>query len=153
MALGLATKFNFLPLLFLPLLLIETNKNRLIYAGSGIISFFIFISPIINKFDDFLRFILGIYKHDGLYGGGEEKVMNLQKMMASAGEIFSSAAALVSVAVSRCAASRTTAPADDTVPVSTFFGSRALVAELVSVAVRSCVNVVPAGTTPYTRRR
>lgn len=88
MALGLATKFNFLPLLFLPLLLIETNKNRLIYAGSGIISFFIFISPIINKFDDFLRFITGIYKHDGLYGGGEEKVMNLQKMWASAGDIF-----------------------------------------------------------------
>ncbi|HET6556471.1 MAG TPA: hypothetical protein VFG54_04095 [Prolixibacteraceae bacterium] len=89
MALGLATKFNFFPLLFLPLLLIETNKNRLIYAGSGIVSFFIFISPIINKFDDFLRFITGIYKHDGLYGGGEEKVMNLQKMMASTGEIFS----------------------------------------------------------------
>lgn len=88
MALGLATKFNFLPLLFLPLLFIETNKNRLIYAGAGIASFFLFIAPVITKLDDYLRFIKGIFIHDGLYGAGEEKVLNLQKMMASMGEIF-----------------------------------------------------------------
>lgn len=87
MALGLATKFNFLPLLILPLLLIDTHKNRLIYAGSGIVSFFIFIAPIINKFDDFFRFLTSIFKHDGLYGGGESK-MNFQKMMDSSLEIF-----------------------------------------------------------------
>lgn len=88
MALGFATKFNFLPLLFLPLLFIGTNKNRLIYIGSGIVSFFIFIAPVITKFDDFYRFITKIFKHDGLYGGGESKVLNLQKMMDSLTEII-----------------------------------------------------------------
>jgi len=88
MALGLATKFNFLPVLILPLLLIDTNKNRLIYIGSGIVSFFIFIAPIITKFDDYFRFLTSIFKHDGLYGGGESKVLNLQKMTDSAFEIF-----------------------------------------------------------------
>jgi hypothetical protein len=88
MALGFATKFNFLPLLFLPLLFISTNKNRLIYIGSGIVSFFIFIAPVITKFDDFYRFIIKIIKHDGLYGGGESKVLNLQKMMESLTEII-----------------------------------------------------------------
>lgn len=88
MALGFATKFNFLPLLFLPLLFIGTNKNRLIYIGSGIVSFFIFIAPVITKFDDFYRFITKIFKHDGLYGGGDSKVLNLQKMMDSLTEII-----------------------------------------------------------------
>jgi hypothetical protein len=88
MALGLATKFNFLPILILPLLIIDTNKNRLIYIGSGIVSFFIFIAPIINKFDDYFRFLTSIFKHDGLYGGGESKILNVQKMIGSAFEIF-----------------------------------------------------------------
>lgn len=88
MALGLATKFNFLPVLILPLLLIGTNKNSLIYAGTGIVSFFIFIAPIITKFDDYFRFLTSIFKHDGLYGGGESKVLNFQKMIDSAFEIF-----------------------------------------------------------------
>ena len=88
MALGLATKFNFLPVLILPLLLIDTNKNRLIYIGSGIVSFFLFIAPIITKFDDYFRFLTSIFKHDGLYGGGESKVLNFQKMTESAFEII-----------------------------------------------------------------
>ena len=88
MALGFATKFNFLPLLFLPLLFIRTNKNRLIYAGSGIVSFFIFISPIINRFGNFRRFISGIFEHDGLYGGGDSNILNVKKMLDSLVEII-----------------------------------------------------------------
>jgi len=88
MALGMATKFNFLPVLILPLLLIDTNKNRLIYAGSGIVSFFILISPIIDKFDDYYRFLKSIFMHDGLYGSGDSNVMNFQKMKESIFEIF-----------------------------------------------------------------
>jgi hypothetical protein len=88
MALGLATKFNFLPLLVLPLLFIDNNKNRVIYASSGIISFFIFILPIIDKFAEYRKFILSIFTHDGLYGAGETKVLNTQKMINSLIEIF-----------------------------------------------------------------
>lgn len=88
MALGLATKFNYLPVLLLPLLLIDTNKNRLVYIGSGIVSFFAFIAPIITKFDDYFRFLTSIFKHDGLYGSGESKVLNLDKMLDSFALIF-----------------------------------------------------------------
>ncbi len=88
MGLGMATKINFLPVLILPLLLIDGYKNRLIYIGSGIVSFFIFIAPIIDKFGAFRSFVEGIFKHDGLYGGGEANILNYQKMMESATEIF-----------------------------------------------------------------
>lgn len=83
MALGLTTKFNFLPVLFLPLFLIETNRNRLIYIASGIVSFFIFIAPVITKLDEFSRFLSGIFRHDGLYGSGEPNVLNFRKMTES----------------------------------------------------------------------
>ena len=88
MALGLATKLNFLPILFLPFLFIGSNKNRLIYIGSVIVSFFIFILPIIDKFKEYREFILSIFQHDGLYGTGESKVLNFQKMIDSTWEIF-----------------------------------------------------------------
>jgi hypothetical protein len=88
MALGLASKFNFLPLLFLPLFIINSNKNRLIYIGSAIASFFLFISPIIDKLDDYQRFLTSIFKHDGLYGSGATKILNFQKMLDSTLEIF-----------------------------------------------------------------
>lgn len=88
MALGLATKFNFLPLLILPLFLTNSNKTRLIYVGSGIASFLVFISPIIDKFVDYRNFLSSIFKHDGLYGTGAAKVLNLQKMLSGTSEIL-----------------------------------------------------------------
>lgn len=88
MALGFATKFNFLPALLLPLLFIQTNKNRAIYSVTGILSFFVFILPIINRFKEFRKFISGIISHDGLYGGGSSNVLNIQKMLDSLAEII-----------------------------------------------------------------
>jgi hypothetical protein len=88
MALGFATKFNFLPLLLLPLLFIDTNRNRLIYGVSGIVSFFLFILPIINRFKEFRHFITDIIKHDELYGKGNSNALNLQKMVDSLIEII-----------------------------------------------------------------
>jgi len=88
MALGFATKFNFLPVLLLPLLFIDTNKNRLIYVASGIVSFFLFILPIINRFKEFRHFITDIIKHDELYGKGNSNALNIQKMVDSLTEII-----------------------------------------------------------------
>ena len=95
MGMGMATKFNFLPLIFLPLLLINTNKNRLIYTGTGIVSFFVFIAPIITKFNDYWRFITGIASHDGIYGQGEERMFNPEAVKANLLEVFHVAPELI----------------------------------------------------------
>lgn len=76
MGMGMATKFNFLPLLFLPFLLINSNKNRLIYAGTGIASFFVFLLPIVKKLGHYLYFIAKIATHDGIYGQGTERMFD-----------------------------------------------------------------------------
>lgn len=88
MALGLATKFNFFPILFLPILFLNTNKNRFIYGGSTIIFFLIFISPILDKFKDYTKFLSSIFNHDGLYGSGEQKIFSLGKLKESLLELF-----------------------------------------------------------------
>jgi hypothetical protein len=88
MAMGLATKFNYFPILLLPLLLLKDHKSRLLYTGTGIASFIIFILPVINRFGDFRRFIAAIAQHDGIYGQGEARMFNFSYMAHSLQEIF-----------------------------------------------------------------
>lgn len=88
MALGFATKFNFLPLLILPILIIDSNKNRLIYVVSVIISFFIFVAPIINKLKHFSEFITNILFHGGAHGKGDVMIFNPQMMMDNFSMLF-----------------------------------------------------------------
>jgi hypothetical protein len=88
MALGFASKFNFIPLLILPLLFIDTNKNRLVYLGTGFVSFIIFIAPIIDRFKYYRSFITNIFLHEGKYGTGDSNVINFHKMVDNIAEIF-----------------------------------------------------------------
>ena len=97
MGMGMATKFNFLPILILPFLLIHSNKNRLIYAGTGIASFFFFLLPVIKKFGDYRRFITSIATHDGIYGQGAERMFDPAKMKESISQIFNVAPELMFV--------------------------------------------------------
>lgn len=76
MGMGLATKFNYLPLLILPLLLMDNYKHRLIYVDTCVLSFFVFILPIINRFKDYWNFIIRMATHDGIYGTGQERMFN-----------------------------------------------------------------------------
>ncbi|MCF8358754.1 MAG: hypothetical protein K9H26_08360 [Prolixibacteraceae bacterium] len=76
LAMGFATKFNYLPVLILPLFLLQNWKDRGVYAGVGVISFMLFLAPIWGKFREYRSFISDIVKHDGLYGSGSEQVFN-----------------------------------------------------------------------------
>jgi len=76
MGVGLATKFNFLPVLFIPLLLIPEFRTKLIYAGSVAVACFVSLIPVLNKLKEFRSFITDIASHDGLYGQGSQKMIN-----------------------------------------------------------------------------
>ncbi|HKK38464.1 MAG TPA: hypothetical protein VJ949_03555, partial [Cryomorphaceae bacterium] len=89
MAMALATKFNYLPILLLPLLLVDTVKNKLIYLGVLAGGYFLFILPVLENFHYHIDFITGIASHDGKYGGGEERMFNLEVMKDNFTLIFS----------------------------------------------------------------
>lgn len=79
MGVGFVTKFNFLPLLVIPVFMLDKWKERFIYAGIFGIATFVSFLPIFDKIGYFKSFIIGIINHDGLYGSGAEQVFNLQK--------------------------------------------------------------------------
>ncbi len=79
MGVGFVTKFNFLPLLVIPVFMLDKWKGRFIYAGTFSIATFVSFMPIFDKIGYFESFIVGIINHDGLYGSGAEQVFNMQK--------------------------------------------------------------------------
>jgi hypothetical protein len=88
MGIGFATKFNFLPLVVIPAVLIPKWRNWLIYGLTFLAASFISILPILGKFSEFRRFITGVATHDGLYGQGSEQVINWTGFIDNIGLIF-----------------------------------------------------------------
>jgi len=99
MGLGLATKFNYLPVLLLPLFLLDSSRNRRIYIISGMASFGFFLLPIIKKIHYYLGFLASIATHDGIYGQGNERMFNLDRMQESFRQILYVAPELMFVVV------------------------------------------------------
>ncbi|TSA34629.1 MAG: hypothetical protein D4R64_11425 [Porphyromonadaceae bacterium] len=89
MGVGVATKFNFLPVLIIPLLLIPDFRNRLIYGFTIAASFFISVLPILSKFKEFRQFISGVASHDGLYGHGSQQMINWKSFSHNFWELLS----------------------------------------------------------------
>lgn len=88
MGIGFITKFNFLPLLIIPFIIISTKRERLIYLGTFVITAFVMFLPVIDEFARFNEFITSIITHDGLYGGGSEQVFNLRVLWINIIQIF-----------------------------------------------------------------
>ena len=81
MGLGFITKVSYLPMLIIPFILISSFKNRLLYIGTFIIVSFILLLPVLNRFNDIYHFVIGMATHDGLYGKGDEQIINIDSFL------------------------------------------------------------------------
>ncbi len=88
MGVSVASKFNFLPLVIIPFFLIPKGKNRWIYVLVSIVSGALSISPIWNKFSETRTFFTNLITHDGLYGQGSSRIINVQSFIDNIGLIF-----------------------------------------------------------------
>ena len=88
MGVAFATKFNFLPILIIPVLLVPKWRCWLIYGAGFLLAGFFSILPILGKFSEFRKFISGVATHDGLYGQGSEQMINFQEFFANILLIF-----------------------------------------------------------------
>jgi hypothetical protein len=77
---GVIVKVNFLPLFVVPFLLLEKVRNKVLFSVVFLITAFLNFLPIINKHAEVRKFLLGITKHDGLYGSGNQQFVNFQRM-------------------------------------------------------------------------
>jgi len=88
MGAGLVTKYNFIPLLILPIVLIPGWRNRATYILSGIGSAFIFFLPISSKFRSFWQIVKEMTMHSGLYGSGEQGIIDASSFFKNITLIF-----------------------------------------------------------------
>ena len=88
MGIAFVTKFNFIPLIIIPFIVINKMKERLIYIGSFLFSAVVFFLPVYDKFSYFKRFITRIFTHDGLYGQGADQVINIKSFLHNISLIF-----------------------------------------------------------------
>ena len=88
MGLGLVTKYNFIPLLILPLILIPGWRNRTYYILSSIGSAFIFFLPVSSKFRSFWRIVKEMFFHSGLYGSGDQGIIDTSSFFKNIALVF-----------------------------------------------------------------
>ena len=90
MGAGLMTKFNFAPLLLIPVFLVPGRKHRRNYLLATMASAFLLFLPVSSKYRSFLKTTAEMITHKGLYGTGEKGVVDLPRMMDHIVQIFSS---------------------------------------------------------------
>lgn len=75
-ALGLSIKLTFIPLWFIPLLILKRWKTKLKFLMLGIAFFLVFALPATLRLNTFIAWIKTLFIHSGQYGGGEANVVN-----------------------------------------------------------------------------
>lgn len=74
---GIACKLSFIPVILIPLILLQIplrHKVKLILYT--ILFFAIFAYPVVFNFDQFWQWVSGIFTHSGRYGGGEKGIID-----------------------------------------------------------------------------
>lgn len=84
----IATKYTCVPVVFLVLFILENNKQRLLYIGMVIVSFFFFVLPALSKIKNMYKWVWGLLSHDGTYGKGEERVVNPSLFVKNIRDLF-----------------------------------------------------------------
>ncbi|MEI8201528.1 MAG: hypothetical protein WCH34_00835 [Bacteroidota bacterium] len=73
---GLATKLTFVPFLLPPIFLFSKNKYRIFYLILISFTTLILAFPAVIQYERFYSWVKGLIFHTGLYGNGEEKIID-----------------------------------------------------------------------------
>jgi hypothetical protein len=87
-AFGLAIKLTFLPLWFLPIIVIEGWKKKLIFVGSAFLMFFIIAFPMTFQFGYFWGWVKNLFMHSGTYGAGDTNVIDFASLKTNLQELY-----------------------------------------------------------------
>ncbi len=80
---GLVSKITFLPLLAIPLLLINTRVHLIKFIKVTVISFVAFTIPIIMLYPHMAWWFLNLFLHSGIYGTGEKTIFDASAYLVS----------------------------------------------------------------------
>jgi len=72
----IASKYTCVPIIFLVLFILKKNKERLIYLGMVMLSFFILIIPVLPKIENMFQWVRDFSIYNDIYGNVEEQAIN-----------------------------------------------------------------------------
>ena len=75
-AFGLSIKLTYFPLWIIPLILLETWKDRFRYSATAVSAFFVMALPVTLQINIFWGWIKGLFLHSGQYGKGDSNIVN-----------------------------------------------------------------------------
>ena len=87
-AFGLSIKLTYLPLWFIPFLIIDGWKKRVLFIGLSFIFFFIMAFPMTLRIEVFLGWVKNLFMHSGQYGGGESNIIDFASLGTNLKELF-----------------------------------------------------------------
>ncbi|MEI6694481.1 MAG: hypothetical protein WCO13_00325 [Bacteroidota bacterium] len=87
---GIANKILFIPLFFIPFILLPNLKQKLSFTVLSVISFSIFAFPIFYRWREFYYWIKKLFIYSGQYGGGAKNIVDKHVFMSNIAEVFHS---------------------------------------------------------------
>lgn len=97
---GMACKLSFLPVILVPLILLEVSlKQKIKLVLYSILFFTIFAFPVVFHFDHFWEWVSGIFTHTGKYGGGEKGLINFASIPGHIKDLFTNDRAFFYIAI------------------------------------------------------
>jgi len=77
-----AVKLTLIPFIVIPLIILSGWKDRLLFAFTSVIFFFMFAFPILYKYEEFYYWVKNIVTHTGIYGSGDRGVVHWNEFFA-----------------------------------------------------------------------
>jgi len=87
-AFGLSIKLTFLPIWFIPFLVLEGWKKKLIFVVSAFLLFFIIAFPMTLQINIFWGWVKTLFMHSGTYGTGESNIIDFASLKTNLRELF-----------------------------------------------------------------
>ena len=82
-AIGLSIKLTYIPLWFIPLIIIPQWKKKVKFLGLSILFFLLFAIPVTLRLGIFTGWIKSLFIHSGTYGGGNANFINWTEFFAN----------------------------------------------------------------------
>lgn len=82
-AIGLSIKLTFIPLWFLPLIIIPRWKKKVQFLGLSVLFFLLFAIPVTLRLGVFTGWIKSLFIHSGTYGAGNANFVNWTEFLAN----------------------------------------------------------------------
>jgi len=87
-AFGLSIKLTYLPLWFIPFMIIDEWKKKFTFIGLSVLFFFLIAFPMTLQFNFFWGWVTSLFMHSGQYGGGESNIIDIASLGTNLHELF-----------------------------------------------------------------